>query len=270
MRAADAAVAVETTVVDATNFITASSSSVEAFKTANLLKGLGVNAVIFGEKGTGKLTLARYILPHAPIIDAGRFDELLDALESHSEVIIQHLDSVANLKRLIEVLQKNRTRTIATAGGKFSQDQLDEIFAIRLALPPLADRPEDVEALIEAFVKEARQTLGKTEPFDKGSFVPDLSSNAISLRRQVYLHYLYDSIGENDLMGIMEHYLMERLGSNNDYREFLHLYEVPLIRAGIKKFKSQLQLSERLGLNRNTLRKKIADHAQYQLETKET
>ncbi|MBV5320241.1 MAG: Fis family transcriptional regulator, partial [Sulfuricurvum sp.] len=78
-----------------------------------------------------------------------------------------------------------------------------------------------------------------------------------------------DSINENDLMEIMEHYLEGKLGSNNDYRTFLHLYEVPLIRSGIKRFKSQLQLSERLGLNRNTLRKKIADHSDYNLETKE-
>lgn len=255
--------------MDATNFLTASASSVEAFKTANLLKGLGVNAVIFGEKGTGKLTLARYILPHAPVIDANRFDELLDAIESHSEVIIHQLDHVANLKRLIEALQKTRTRVVATAGGRYSQEQLEEVFTIRLALPPLRERSEDVAMLVDAFVEEARTTLGKNEPFDRNGFVPDLSENAVSLRRQVYLHYLYDSIGENDLMGILEHYLFERLGGNNDYRDFLHLYEVPLIRAGIKRFKSQLQLSEKLGLNRNTLRKKIADHSQYQLETKE-
>ncbi len=255
--------------MDATNFLTASPASIEAFKTANLLKGLGVNAVIFGERGTGKLTLARYILPHAPVIDANRFDELLDAIESHSEVVIRRLDQVANLKRLIEPLQKKRTRVVATAGGRYSQDQLEDIFTIRLALPPLSQRSEDVEMLIDAFVQEARQTLGKTEPFEKNGFVPDLSENAISLRRQVYLHYLLDSIGEGDLMEIMEHYLHDRLGGNNDYRDFLHLYEVPLIRAGIKRFKSQLQLSERLGLNRNTLRKKIAEHSEYQLETKE-
>ncbi|MCI4406331.1 MAG: Fis family transcriptional regulator [Sulfuricurvum sp.] len=255
--------------MDVTNFLTASPSSVEAFKTANLLKGLGVNAIILGERGTGKLTLARYILPHAPIIDASHFDELLDAIESNSEVIIHRLDSVANLKRLIETIQKTHTRVIATGGGRYSQDQLDEIFTIRLALPPLCERQEDVKILVEAFVKEARETLGKSESFDLEGFVPDLSENALSLRRQVYLHYLFDSINENDLMGMMEHYLGEKLGSNNDYRNYLHLYEVPLIRAGIKRFKSQLQLAERLGLNRNTLRKKIADHSEYKLETKE-
>lgn len=257
------------TAVDVTNFLTASPSSVEAFKTANLLKGLGVNAIILGERGTGKLTLARYILPHAPIIDASHFDELLDAIESNNEVIIHRLDNVANLKRLIETIQKTHTRVIATGGGRYSQDQLDEIFTIRLALPPLSERQEDVKILVDAFIKEARETLGKSESFDLEGFVPDLSENALSLRRQVYLHYLFDSINENDLMGIMEHYLEAKLGSNNDYRNYLHLYEVPLIRAGIKRFKSQLQLAERLGLNRNTLRKKIADHSDYKLETKE-
>ncbi len=255
--------------MDATNFLTASPSSVEAFKTANLLKGLEVNAVILGEKGTGKLTLARYILPQAPVIDAGRFDELLDAIESHSEVIIHRLDNVANLKRLIEALQKTRTRVVATAAGRYTQEQLEEIFTIRLALPPLRERDEDVEMLIDAFVAEARRTLGKSDPFDRNGFVPDLSENALSLRRQVYLRYLFDSIGENDLMEIMEHYLSGRLGSGNDYRFFLHLYEVPLIRSAAKRFKSQLQMAEKLGLNRNTLRKKIAEHSHYNLETKE-
>lgn len=257
------------TAVDVTNFLTASSSSVEAFKTASLLKGLAVNAIILGERGTGKLTLARYILPHAPVIDASHFDELLDAIESHSDIIIHRLDNVANLKRLIETIQKTHTRVIATGGERYSQDQLDEIFAIRLALPPLSQRHEDVEALIDTFTKEVQETFGKSESFDLKKFVPDLSGNALSLRRQVYLHYLFDSINENDLMEIMEHYLEGKLGSNNDYRAFLHLYEVPLIRSGIKRFKSQLQLAERLGLNRNTLRKKIADHAEYKLEIKE-
>ena len=61
----------------------------------------------------------------------------------------------------------------------------------------------------------------------------------------------------------MENYLYNKLGSNSDYRENLYLYEVPLIKSGLKKFKSQLQLSDKLGLNRNTLRKKIADNKQY-------
>jgi DNA-binding protein Fis len=84
------------------------------------------------------------------------------------------------------------------------------------------------------------------------------------------LQSLLESIDEKNLMEIMEQFLIQKLGGNNDYRTFLHLYEVPLIKAGIKRFKSQLQLADKLGLNRNTLRKKIAEHAEYKLEIKES
>jgi DNA-binding NtrC family response regulator len=256
-------------VVDATNFLTASSASVEAFKTANLLKALSVNAMIIGERGTGKLTLARYILPNAPIVDASHFEELLEAIERNSEIIIHRLDDVANLKRLIDTLQRTQTRVIATGGYRYTQEQLEEIFSIRLVLPPLDQRHEDITLLVNLFVEEAKNTFGRSDGFNTQDFLADVSENAISLRRQVYLHYLLNSIKENDLMEIVERYLVDKLGSNNDYRQFLHLYEVPLIRAGIKRFKSQLQIADKLGLNRNTLRKKIADHSDYQFDLKD-
>ena len=68
-------------VVDATNFITASESSHQAFKTATLLKTLSVNSLISGEVGVGKKSLARYILPDATVIEASDFDEILSTLE---------------------------------------------------------------------------------------------------------------------------------------------------------------------------------------------
>ncbi|HIP61765.1 MAG TPA: Fis family transcriptional regulator, partial [Sulfurovum sp.] len=55
-------------------------------------------------------------------------------------------------------------------------------------------------------------------------------------------------------------YLSKHIDGNNAYRDYLGIYERPLIRAGLKKFKSQLKLSSILGLNRNTLRKKIHEH----------
>ncbi len=257
------------TVVDVTNFLTASSASIEAFKTASLLKGLGVNAVILGEHGIGKLTLARYILPNAPIVNGILFDELLNTIEKNSTVIVHGLDDIANLKRFKETLDRTKTRVVATGGFRYSSQKLEELFAIQFTIPPLRERPEDVLLLRDLFLQEAKVTFGRNEFILSDEFVPDLSENGLSLRRQIYLNYLLGSASEENIMEITEDFLLQRLGSNNDYRKFLHLFEVPLIRAGIKKFKSQLQLADRLGLNRNTLRKKIAENSAYNLEIKE-
>ena len=252
--------------VDATNFITASQGSSEAFKTANLLKSLTVNALIFGESGTGKKTLARYILPDASVLDAADSDELLAALQGSAEVIVTHLENSPNLNTLYNAISQNNVRIVATCSHQCSHELLEELFSVQLHLPPLRERKEDVEALIDNFTLEAEKLFGRAERFDMQTFQPDLSENATSLRQQVFLVNLLESISENELMMIMERYLTDKLGSNSDYRKFLHLYEVPLLRAGLKRFKSQLQLSQRLGLNRNTLRKKIIQNSSFDLE----
>jgi DNA-binding NtrC family response regulator len=253
------------TAVDATKFVTASNASAEAFKTANLLKLLSVNALITGNKGTGKLSLARHILPDAPVIDASHFDELLVALQSNSTLIITHIEKIPNFNTLFEQINHAEVRVVATGSESFSHEGLDELFTVKVFLPPLQERPEDVEALKRQYVDEARIIFGEGKSVDVEHLEADLSDNAASLRRQIYMNYLLSNIAEEELMQVMEEFLTERLGSNNDYRKFLHLYEAPLIKAGLKRFKSQLQLSNKLGLNRNTLRKKIADNKEYGL-----
>ena len=62
-------------VVDHTNYIAKSRASIEALKSANLLKSVTINALIVGEAGVGKETLARHILS-APIVDASSFKSL--------------------------------------------------------------------------------------------------------------------------------------------------------------------------------------------------
>ena len=68
------------------------------------------------------------------------------------------------------------------------------------------------------------------------------------------------SMGAEDIQEAIYHYILQKLDGNNGYKEYLGLYEKPLIEAGLKKFGSQLQLSHVLGINRNTLRKKIHEH----------
>lgn len=254
--------------VDVTKFITASDASKEAFKTATLLKTLNINAIIVGEIGVGKESLSKYILPNASVIDATNFDELLTKLESSEELIITNIDRSPNIKTMLDYISKNSVRVVATSKQLLHNEYVDDVFSIKLNIPPLSQREEDVAVLIEKFVQDAIVLFGHSDSFNVHDFKPDLSKNAKSLKRQVIINYLLQDIKSSELMEIIENFLYTKIGSNNDYKEFLHLYEAPLIRAGLKKFKSQLQLSDKLGLNRNTLRKKIADNQQYLEEGK--
>lgn len=254
-----------TVVVAATNFVTESNASKEAFKTASLLKTLSVNVLIYGEIGTGKKTLARYILPQADIVDASSFDELMTTISSTNEIIISNIENFANLNILIDYAEKNNIRIVATCKTEKYQELLDKLFALKIILPPLSDRHEDVEILISQFVHDANGVFNNNFTLDRKNFQPDLTENSISLKRQIYTSILLNNIDEKSLMLSIENFLRDKLGSNNDYRNNLHIYEVPLIRAGLLKFKSQLKLADRLGLNRNTLRKKIAENRKYGL-----
>jgi len=249
--------------VDATSFITVSQASKEAFKTATLLRSLKVSALIRGEAGVGKKTLACYILPSAPIVDARNYDELLSVLHSSSEVIIANLENVANIKVVLKEAEQKDVRIVATASSTYEHEILEEFFSIDFTIPPLRERQEDVQALCRQFIGEVSTMLGMHIALDMESFDPDLSQNALSLKRQVIVRAIFDDIDEKDIMELLYNYLYEKLGGNDDYRKFLHLYEIPLIKAGLKRFKSQLQLSQILGLNRNTLRKKISNIKEY-------
>ncbi len=248
-------------VVAVTNFIAVSSDSQKALSTANLLKSLTVNAIIIGEVGTGKSTLATTILPNAPIFDARNHNEILSSIDSDREVIVESIEHSSNITVLLNTFTQKNVRVIATSSATLFSEKIDEYFGLKINLTPLSQRPEDVKVLIEKFTQEICQELALDVSLNIDE--PDLSQNSISLRKQIYRNSLLIDIDDKELMEIVEDYLADKIGSNNDYRNFLYLYEVPLIRAGLKKFGSQLQLSERLGLNRNTLRKKIVENEEY-------
>jgi DNA-binding NtrC family response regulator len=247
-------------VVDHTNYIAKSRASLEALKSANLLKSLTLSALIVGESGTGKETLAKFILPEAKIVQGSNLQEVLSLIGTNNAIIIKNFDKISNFQILKEEIEKHKTRVIATSTTEILDKITSEFFALTITLLPLIERQEDVSLLAKKFFQEISTIFGESSDISLKNLNVDLSKNCYSLRKSVYIKYLIDSLGEEDVMSVMEGFLSKKLGGKNDYRDQLYLFDVPMLRSGFKKFNSQLNMSEKFGLNRNTLRKKINNY----------
>lgn len=238
-------------------FFTTSEKIQHIIKSFNLTKTLFVSSIIIGEAHTGKKSLARYLFPDTPLVSGENQEEVKIALENYTELIITDFEKLSNQN----TLDFTNKRIIATANYIGNSQLIDELFAFIYAMPPLKERPEDINHIKKIFIKEALSTF----MIDKSDINPDhipsnLTSNTASLKKSVYLHLMKHSINDKEIESILYEYLSKHLDGNDGYREYLALYEKPLIEAGLKKFGSQLQLSHVLGINRNTLRKKIHEH----------
>lgn len=248
--------------MDHTSYIAKSRASLEALKSANLLKSLNLNALILGERGTGKETLARFILPEAKVVDGNNFQDVLAFISGNNSIIIKNFDKILNYQKLQIAIEEYKTRVIATSKTELLEKISSEFFSLKITIPPLSQREEDIEPLVKKFFEEASTIFEKDNSYD--AFLKDLNfdltNNCYSLRQSVYIRFLINSLGEEDVMQVMEEFLSKKLGGRNDYRDQLYLFDVPMLRSGFKKFNSQLNMSEKFGLNRNTLRKKINDY----------
>jgi len=243
--------------VSVTNFIVNSRASKEALKSANILKSLNINVLIEGPKGVGKETLARYIANEAPVLKDNLL-EIENLPKNSQSVIILNIQECKNL-HLLEAISK-KFRIIATSNSATKSEIVEKIFPIKIYLPPLKERKEDILPLAEKFLDEVKNSFSSNIDLDLDSIDFDLSENGDSIKKEVYFHFFIKNIKESQIIECLEKYFEEKIGTKNDYKEFLYLYEVPLIKAGFKKFKSQLKMAEMFGLNRNTLRKKINEN----------
>lgn len=259
---ANTTIAMAVDAVEHIKYIARSRASIEALKSANLLKSLNINAIILGEHGVGKEALCKHILPESSVVDGGDMNELIGYISTQDNVIIKNFDKITNLQKIKSAIEAYKTRIIATSTKVLNEKILDDFFSLKITIPPLRERKEDVELLAKKFFEEVSSVFGDKKDIDVSleNFQFDISQNCYSLRKSVYLKYLIDSLSEDDVMQVMEEFLSKRIGGRNDYRDQLYLFDVPLIRCGFKKFHSQLAMSEKFGLNRNTLRKKINDY----------
>lgn len=242
-------------------YIAAAPASKEILNSATLLKSLGVNALISGSSGTGKKTLASYILPNTTIYNAKELQQdISDNILSlnNQSIIIDKIENITNIELFLSWANEHDIRVIATTSKEELNTKLKDFFSITLFIPNLESRKEDIKPLANKFSNEAMQILGASKKPEK--LIINTSQNAISLRKSIYFSYLFESIGENEIMMLLEKFMLDNMHGENAYRDLVYLFEAPLLRASQKKYKSQLQMSRHLGLNRITLRKKLEIH----------
>ena len=224
-------------------------------KGLTLTKSLFVSSLLMGEKHIGKKTLIKSLFPNSIYIDAHNYEELEVALENNNELIIYNFEQLRNF----EHLNFENKRIIAIANRIDNTEKIENKFAFIYKMPNLKER-YDLDLLIEFFQNQIQKELMIDYPIELNRAQLDLSKNIKSLKASLYKQIIHKTLDREEIKKIIENYLYEHLEGNNAYRENLSLYEEPLLIAGLKKFKSQLKLSAVLGLNRNTLRKKIQEH----------
>ncbi len=238
-------------------FFTNSEQVQNIIKGFNLTKTLFVSSIIIGEPNIGKKSLARYLFPKAPLVSGENQEEVEKLLREVDELIITDFEKLSNQ----ESLNLDNKRIIATANYMGNQQTIDNLFAFIYTLPSLKERPDDTNYIRDMFIKEAESTLMLNENNFSISDIPiNLSDNSKTLKKTIYTHLMKHSMDDKDIQEAVYNYILQNLSGNNAYKEHLGLYEKPLIEAGLDKYGSQLQLSQVLGINRNTLRKKIHEH----------
>lgn len=240
-------------------FISNSVKIDSIIKGLTLTKSLMVSSILIGEPNTGKKTLVSSLFPSALFVDAKNYEELESAMTSKDEIIIYNFEAILN----VDKLNFDNKKIIAIANSVSNSFSIENKFAFIYQMPTLAEREDDIMLIVEHFITSISKELmiGDESIFSSVDISSlDISKNLKSLRASIYKKLVTHCLSADDIEDILFGYLYEQIDGNNAYREHIGIYEKPLIKAGLKKYKSQLKLSSALGLNRNTLRKKIYEH----------
>lgn len=235
-------------------FIAVSKHMQEIKKLAALLRSIKSNVLIYGEAGVGKSYVAQYILPDATIVDGRQLSEVKNALKNADEIIIENIEGISDLR----ILENEPKKIIGIAKNGMKSDISDKIFGMSIHLLPLADRPEDIEPLTRLFYHEARLIFQESQcSYD--NVTRDISNNAHSLKASVFRSFVLSTLTHEEIETGLETFIYKNVLIDDGYREFLKIFDKALINAYFRHFKSQLMMANKMGINRNTLRKKILE-----------
>jgi DNA-binding NtrC family response regulator len=248
-------------------FITASEASKNALNMMMVSSPLPVNILVLGEEGVGKKRLVSSAFSDVNAYDARELERLFREnrvdLSDEKEIVVYDIDKAGNVSQLLLRLEDLPVKIIATA--KEEKELFDEKFLVKIDLPPLSKRPEDTEILVKDYIQKAKMLFRIEDDFDVQMIDVDVSQNSISLKESIYRSLLLGSINRTEMMSVLEQFLDKEIVDTTDYKSLLEIFEVPLLKAMRRRYKSQLQMASKLNINRNTLRKKMY---QYGLEEK--
>jgi len=238
-------------------FLTSNSKIMNRiFQSLNATKELFISSLIYGEPYSGKKSLVKSIFKDFYWVDGSSLEEVQKALKKSNRVVITNFEKITNYN----YLDFENSNVVAIYNGKTYNRSLDNKFAFIYHIPPLKERPEDIELFSNYFLKEAKEIFDITDDIKIENRDLDISKNLKSLKKSIYKTVLYKNIDKEDLSLTLFNYFLRHYDGDNLYKEHLELFEKALIKAGLEIYGSQLKLSEVLGINRNTLRKKINEY----------
>lgn len=118
-------------------YIAKDSISKEILNSAKLLQAVSVNALILGEVGVGKKSLAKYILPQSEIYEAKNLQKDIadDVLTIQNEaIIIDKVNEITNIDLFLKWIDENAIRVIAISNTENLNQKLRDIFSINLEI----------------------------------------------------------------------------------------------------------------------------------------
>ncbi|MEM6898606.1 MAG: sigma 54-interacting transcriptional regulator [Pseudomonadota bacterium] len=291
----------------------------EVYRVVSRVMNTSLTVLIEGEAGVGKELTARAIHDlgqnnQSPFVlldlDGLNTDEMADAFAAIREDAgaTIYIDEVAGLSadaqaRLVRLLRRpGHARLIVSTShdldalvleGTFRRDLFYRLNVVRLALPPLRDRREDLPDLAQAFLIRARDQGLPAKRFDPSALdlmaayewpgnvrelenvilrLSALSPDSTISARDVESAMRHDltraapaSEGlEPEIDQILKRYVMPELMAadpdqqNRTYHSVLEQVERPLITLALSITSgNKVKAASILGLNRNTLRAKI-------------
>jgi len=226
------------------------------YQTMQATRDLLVSSLVYGEKYIGKKSLIKKLFPNSTWVDGSNINDVKDAIKNNSHIVITNFEKINN----IDILEFENVNVVAIFNGKNYDKRFENKFAFIYYIPSLLEREEDIELFANQYINEAKEIYGISEDIKLDKYELDISQNLKSLKSSIFKTTIFKTVDKRELYEIMYNYFTKNYKGINVYKEQLEIFEKALITAGLDIYKSQLKLSEILGINRNTLRKKINEY----------